>query len=110
MSTHNKQEQKKMNKTEFIAYMTEHCHNNKHAAHKTLTKADAEKALNLVIDSVISAIKSKHNVNLTGFGSFEIHHRKAREGRNPKTGAKMTIDAYNQPTFRAGRKLKEACN
>ncbi|BDU60217.1 DNA-binding protein HU [Candidatus Rickettsia kotlanii] len=110
MSTHNKKEPKKMNKTEFIAFMTDHSHNHKHASHKTLTKVEAEKALNLVLDSVISAIKSHHNINITGFGSFEIHHRKAREGRNPKTGAKMKIDAYNQPTFRAGRKMKEACN
>ncbi|MCC8419011.1 MAG: HU family DNA-binding protein [Rickettsia endosymbiont of Glossina mortisans submortisans] len=90
-----------MNKTEFVNFIAE---SNK------IPKTEAEKALNLVLESIRKAIKGHHNINITGFGSFEIHHRKAREGRNPKTGAKMKIDAYNQPTFRAGSKLKEACN
>lgn len=101
---------KKMNKTEFVAFMTEQSHNNKHSANKSLTKADAEKALNWVLESVISATKHHHSINITGFGSFGIQSRKAREGRNPKTGAKMTIPAYTQPVFKAGSKLKEACN
>ncbi|HJD55182.1 MAG TPA: HU family DNA-binding protein [Rickettsia endosymbiont of Pyrocoelia pectoralis] len=107
MSTH-KKEPKKMNKTEFVTFMTEHSHH--HKGTKALTKADAEKALNWVLDSIVNATKHHHNINITGFGSFGIHHRKSRDGRNPKTGAKMTIPAYNQPVFRAGSKLKEACN
>jgi DNA-binding protein HU-beta len=49
-------------------------------------------------------------INLVGFGSFSVQKRAAREGRNPKTGAKMRIEAYNQPVFKAGKKLKDACN
>lgn len=101
---------KKMNKTEFIAFMTKHGHHHKHQGHKSFTKADAEKALNWVLESIISATKHQHSVNITGFGSFGIQSRKSREGRNPKTGAKMTIPAYKQPVFKAGSKLKEACN
>ena len=101
---------KKMNKTDFVAFMTEQGHNHKHSAHKTLTKADAEKALNWVLDSIISATEKDQSVNITGFGSFGIQSRNAREGRNPKTGAKMIIPAYKQPVFKAGSKLKEACN
>jgi len=99
----------KMNKTEFIAFMTEQGHHHKHSAHKALTKADAEKALNWVLESMVQAIKD-NNVNFTAYFSFGHQKRKAREGRNPKTGAKMTIPAYNQPVFKAGSKLKEACN
>ncbi len=100
---------KKMNKTAFIAFMTEHGHHHKHQGHKSFTKADAEKALNWVLESIISATKHQHSVNITGFGSFAIQSRKSREGRNPKTGSKMTIPAYKQPVFKAGSKLKEAC-
>lgn len=102
---------KKMNKTEFIAFMTKHGHHHhKHQRYKSFTKADAEKALNWVLESIISATKHQHSVNITGFGSFGIQSRKSREGRNPKTGTKMTIRAYKQPIFKAGSKLKAACN
>lgn len=74
------------------------------------TKTNAEKALNLVTDAVIAALNQGHDINLVGFGSFHIQQRDAREGRNPKTGEKMHIKAYKQPVFRAGKKMKEACN
>jgi DNA-binding protein HU-beta len=90
-----------MNKSEFIAFMTE-------GSDKTRT--EAEGALNFVIDSVLRAIANKKSVNLVGFGSWTIAKRKERDGHNPKTGAKMKIPAYNQPVFKAGQKLKDACN
>ncbi|XVN41589.1 MAG: HU family DNA-binding protein [Rickettsia endosymbiont of Argas persicus] len=101
---------KKMNKTEFIAFMTEQGHNHKHSGHKSLTKADAEKALNWVLEAMSGAIKNHYSINVTGYFSLGAQERKSREGRNPKTGAKMTIPAYRQPVFKAGSKLKEACN
>ncbi len=90
-----------MNKSELIALMADHSKG---------SKADAERSLNLVIDSVIKALKKGNDINLVGFGSFHIRKREAREGRNPKTGQKMRIAAYKQPVFRAGKKMKEACN
>ncbi len=90
-----------MNKGELVALMAEHSGD---------TKANAERALNLVTESVIAALNNGHDINLVGFGSFHIQQRNAREGRNPKTGEKMQIKAYKQPIFRAGKKMKEACN
>lgn len=98
-----------MNKTELINLMVEHGHS-KNPTGKTLTKTEAEKTLNWVTESIIQALKQGQGVNLIGFGSFEVQQRKARDGRNPKTGAKMTIPAYKQLVFRAGSKMKEACN
>lgn len=90
-----------MNKSEFVAFISEE--NEK-------TKSEAEAALNLVIDSVLKAVASGKSINLVGFGSWTIAKRKEREGHNPKTGAKMRIPAYKQPVFKAGQKLKDACN
>lgn len=90
-----------MNKGELIALMAEKSKE---------SKVSAERALNLVIDSIIEAVKTGNNINLVGFGSFHVQQREAREGRNPKTGEKMHIKAYKQPVFRAGKKIKEACN
>jgi DNA-binding protein HU-beta len=90
-----------MNKAEFVSFMAT-AHNN--------SKADAERCLNMVIESFMDAMAKGHGVNLVGFGSFSVQKRNAREGRNPKTGAKMHIPAYNQPVFRAGKKLKDCCN
>ncbi|WP_375359262.1 HU family DNA-binding protein [Candidatus Tisiphia endosymbiont of Neophilaenus lineatus] len=89
-----------MNKGELVALMAEVGH----------SKSDAEKALTWVVDSVLKALSRGEDVNLVGFGSFHIQSRAAREGRNPKTGEKMHIAAYKQPVFRAGKKMKEACN
>ncbi|HJD57374.1 HU family DNA-binding protein [Candidatus Tisiphia endosymbiont of Ptychoptera albimana] len=89
-----------MNKGELVALMAEKGH----------SKNDAEKALTWVVDSVLKALSRGEDVNLVGFGSFHIQSRAAREGRNPKTGEKMHIAAYKQPVFRAGKKMKEACN
>jgi DNA-binding protein HU-beta len=90
-----------MNKGELVAFM---------AHHSGGSKADAERALNLVVESVLKALKKGNDINLVGFGSFNIRKRAARDGRNPKTGQKMRINAYKQPVFRAGKKMKEACN
>lgn len=90
-----------MNKAEFVTFM---------ADKNNCSKADATRALDMVTESVTKALGSGKDVALVGFGSFYVQSRKAREGRNPKTGAKMHIAAYKQPAFRAGKKLKDACN
>ncbi len=90
-----------MNKAEFVSFI---------ANANSASKVDAEKALNVVIQGVTDALAQGDSVNLVGFGSFVVHSRNAREGRNPKTGAKMHIAAYKQPSFKAGKKLKDSCN
>ncbi|MDX1916620.1 MAG: HU family DNA-binding protein [Rickettsiaceae bacterium] len=90
-----------MNKAEFVSFIASTHHS---------SKVEAEKALNIVIDSITHALAKGESVNLVGFGSFTVQKRNAREGRNPKTGAKMHIAAYLQPSFKVGKKLKDACN
>lgn len=73
-----------------------------------LTKKDASKAIEATIDAVTQALSKGEEVQLIGFGSFEVHKREARKGRNPRTGAELRISARKVPVFRAGKVLKDA--
>jgi DNA-binding protein HU-beta len=73
-----------------------------------LTKADAKKALDATIDSVVDALKSGDRVALVGFGSFSVSERSARTGRNPQTGQEITIPAKKVIKFKAGSELNDA--
>ena len=81
-----------MNKTELIAAVAEKAN---------ISKKDSELVVNATIDS-------GEKVQLVGFGSFEVKHRAARTGRNPKTKETITIPASNTPAFKAGKALKDA--
>jgi DNA-binding protein HU-beta len=72
------------------------------------TKVDADKAVNAFLETVTEALKSGEKVTFTGFGSFEVAEREAREGRNPQTGETMQIKASKAPKFKAGKTLKDA--
>ena len=73
-----------------------------------LSRADAAKAVETMLEVVTSALKRGDEVRLVGFGNFTVTRRKASVGRNPRTGAPMQIKASSQPKFRPGRILKEA--
>ncbi len=73
-----------------------------------LSKAKAWDLLNVTFDSLKGALKKGQKVSLVGFGSFAVKKRKARQGRNPKTGETITIKARKVPTFSAGAELKKA--
>lgn len=73
-----------------------------------LTKKETEKTLTSLFDTVKETLKRGQKVQLIPFGSFEVRHRAARNGRNPRTGARITIRARRVPTFRPGKALKEA--
>ena len=75
-----------------------------------LSKADAGRALDAVVDSITDSLKKGDPVSLVGFGTFQVKPRAAREGRNPQTGATIQIAASNQPSFKAGKALKDAVN
>ncbi|MDX5360062.1 MAG: HU family DNA-binding protein [Alphaproteobacteria bacterium] len=75
-----------------------------------LTKADAAKAVDAVFDAITDALKKGDEVRLVGFGSFAVAAREAKQGRNPQTGATITIPASKQPKFKAGKGLKDALN
>ena len=80
-------------------------------AEKTgLTKKDSEAAVNAFIGTVTEQLKKGEKVQLIGFGTFEVSERAARTGRNPQTGADMTIAASKAPKFKAGKALKELLN
>ncbi|AOY80429.1 MULTISPECIES: HU family DNA-binding protein [Moorena] len=73
----------------------------------TVTKKQADAVLTATIETIMEAVSEGDKVTLVGFGSFESRERKAREGRNPKTGEKMEIPATKVPAFSAGKVFKE---
>lgn len=75
-----------------------------------LTKADASRAVDGIIQAITKSLKQKKEVRLVGFGTFTVTDRPAGEGRNPRTGEKIKIRAATLPKFRAGKGLKEAIN
>ncbi len=75
-----------------------------------LSKADAGRALDAIIDAVSAALKRGDAVNLVGFGSFSVKARAARTGLNPRTKEAIQIPASNNPVFKAGKALKDAVN
>ena len=81
---------------------------NQVAAAAELSKKDADKAVNAVIDSITAALKKGDKVALVGFGTFETRKRPARKGRNPRTKEEITIPATTAPAFKAGKALKDA--
>ena len=75
-----------------------------------LSKADAGRALDAVVDTVTGALKAGDSVSLVGFGTFSVRDRAARTGRNPRTGETIQIAASKNPAFKAGKALKDAVN
>ena len=75
-----------------------------------LTKADAGRALDAMVEGVTKGLKEDGKVTLVGFGTFTAKKRAAREGRNPQTGETVKIAARVVPGFKAGSKLKDALN
>ncbi|ACK69177.1 MULTISPECIES: HU family DNA-binding protein [Gloeothece] len=77
------------------------------ASRAMVTKKQADAVLTAAIEAIMDAVSSGDKVTLVGFGSFEARERKAREGRNPKTGEKMVIPETKVPAFSAGKLFKE---
>ena len=72
------------------------------------TKKEAQSAVDCVLASITKTMKKGEDVTLTGFGTFKVVKRKARNGRNPSTGEAIKIEATKAPKFTAGKLLKEA--
>ncbi|MBW8066187.1 MAG: DNA-binding protein [Ferrovum sp.] len=88
-----------MNKTELIDHI---------AKKAEITKADAGRALNAALDTIVEALAKGEDVALLGFGSFKTAVRAAREGKNPRTGEKLAIPESSVPKFSAGAAFKAA--
>ncbi|MBQ9880903.1 MAG: HU family DNA-binding protein [Clostridia bacterium] len=80
------------------------------AAKAGLSKKDSEKAVNAVFAAVSEALAEGDNVQVIGFGTFEVRARSARAGRNLRTGEAIEIAASKVPAFKAGKALKDAVN
>jgi DNA-binding protein HU-beta len=79
-------------------------------AEAAISKADATRAVDAVINGITNALKGGNQVSLVGFGTFTVKKRAARTGRNPRTGETIQIQASKVPGFRAGKALKDAVN
>ena len=90
-----------MNKTDLVEVV---------ALKADMSKKDSEKAVKAVFEAIEEALAAGDKVQLVGFGTYSVKERAAREGRNPKTGEKMTIAASKTPAFTAGKALKDAIN
>ena len=90
-----------MTKTDLIAQVAEKT---------SLTKKDSAAAIDAVFAAITAALAQGDGLSLTGFGSFAISERAAKEGRNPKTGEKMAIAASKTVKFKPGKALKDSVN
>ncbi|MDD2935123.1 MAG: HU family DNA-binding protein [Candidatus Pacebacteria bacterium] len=72
------------------------------------TKADAERAVETVFDSIAGSLKKGEDVSVAGFGIFSAKMRAARTARNPRTGESIQVPAMRVPKFKAGKGLKDA--
>ena len=91
-----------MTKSELIARLAEQ--------NPTLYHRDIEKLVNTVFDTITAALVEGNRVELRGFGAFSIRERKARLGRNPRTGEAVNVDAKRMPFFKMGKGMKERLN
>ncbi len=80
----------------------------KMSASTGLSKTDSGRALDAALDSISKSLKKGQKVTLVGFGTFSVSKRKARMGRNPRTGEEIKIAASKTPKFTPGKSLKDA--
>lgn len=91
-----------MTKSELIARINE--------LNPHLYQSDAERIVSTVFDEIAQALAQGNRVELRGFGVFSTRRRRARPGRNPRTGEKVSVPAKEVPFFKAGKKLKDRLN
>ena len=73
-----------------------------------LVRADADLSVSAILDAIADTLAKGGRIEIRGFGSFSLNHRLARVGRNPKTGAKVTVPAKWTPHFKPGKELRES--
>ena len=75
-----------------------------------LTTKDVELAVKLMIDHMAESLTSGERIEIRGFGSFSLHYREARQGRNPKTGDAVELEGKYVPHFKPGKELRDRVN
>jgi integration host factor subunit beta len=91
-----------MTKSELIARLAE--------LNPSLYHRDLEQLVNTVFDAITEALENGDRVELRGFGAFSLRERKARVGRNPRTGEAVSVDAKTIPFFKMGKGMRERLN
>lgn len=87
-----------MNKASLVSFV---------AGKTGLTKKAVTEAVDSIVEAIVTTVKKGDTVTLTGFGTFKVSDRKARNGRNPITGAALKIPAKRVPVFKAGKEFKD---
>ncbi len=91
-----------MNKSDLVNVVAEKLPN--------LTAKDVEAIVNIIFDGMTESLSKGNRIEIRGFGSFEIRARRARKGRNPKTGESVELGVRKVPFFKVGKELKELVN
>ena len=91
-----------MTKSELIARLAE--------LNPSLYHRDLEQLVNTVFDTITEALENGNRVELRGFGAFSLRERKARVGRNPRTGEAVSVDSKTIPFFKMGKGMRERLN
>jgi len=78
--------------------------------HEELSVKDVELAVKAMLDQMTEALSQGDRIEIRGFGSFSLHYRAPRIGRNPKTGESVELDAKHVPHFKPGKELREQVN
>jgi integration host factor subunit beta len=71
---------------------------------------DVEKIINAILDEIVAALARRDRVELHGFGAFSVRSRRGRTGRNPRTGAHVTVEQKSVPYFKTGKEMRERLN
>ena len=79
-----------------------------HEENPHLTRRDMERVVAVVLETIMQTLEQGARVELRGFGAFSVRHRKARAGRNPRTGAPVSVPEKHVPFFRTGKDLRES--
>ncbi len=80
------------------------------ARRQDFSHRDAETIVNAIFDEMAASLQRGRRIEIRGFGSFAVKQRRARQGRNPKTGGQVAVDAKRVPFFRAGKELRAEIN
>jgi integration host factor subunit beta len=80
------------------------------ARRQNFSHREAETIVNAIFDAMTGVLTRGQRIEIRGFGSFAVKQRRARQGRNPKTGASVSVDAKRIPFFRAGKELRIEVN
>lgn len=98
----NSKELKSMTKSDLIEILSER--------QSLLNYRDVELAVKLILEQMSESLSSGDRIEIRGFGSFTLHHRPARVGRNPKSGESVTLDEKYVPHFKPGKELRDRVN